>query len=290
MQLAVNYSTNAAALLQTGVIEFDFYKCSGPGEALDAAHRQRPAFVHFPLRAGSGTLKHTDWTQLEQTLATTCTAYINVHLAPFAMDFPGIPVDTQDPAWVEVVLERVLGDIHLLTSRFGADRVIVENALWDPTPSHIIPSLAIEPAIISRIVREARCGFLLDVAHARISAMHLGMDVYEYISALPVDRLREVHITGVLYMEMIRAWRDHFPMTEEDWTISAWVLERIGRGLLPRPQIVALEYGGTGPKFDWRSHPDVLVREVPRLRLLLMLAAASASSVNTFVPVISRSA
>jgi hypothetical protein len=40
-------------------------------------------------------------------------------------------------------------------------------------------------------------------------------------------------------------------------------------GAWPAPSIVAFEYGGVGPVFEWRSDVDVLAEQLPRLRDVL---------------------
>ena len=46
------------------------------------------------------------------------------------------------------------------------------------------------------LIREINCGVLLDLAHARISAHNMGYaDPRDYLSLLPLDRIREIHVT-----------------------------------------------------------------------------------------------
>lgn len=55
----------------------------------------------------------------------------------------------------------------------------------------------IDPSVLSEIVRETGCGFLLDIAHAQMTSMCLRLDVKNYISQLPLNHLKELHITGI---------------------------------------------------------------------------------------------
>jgi uncharacterized protein len=277
MQLAVNYTPQAAALLDAGQIDFDLYKCPDWPHVIEQARRQRPAYVHFPLHAGRGRLDQVDWSTIEALLQHTDTHFVNVHLAPHSADFPGMSPDTTDPAWTERLVERVLADVLLVRQRFGPERVILENVPWDPDPDYSIPRPVTLPETIAQIVRETGCGFLLDIAHARIAALHLEMDEFAYLDMLPVENLREVHVTGTLYDADAGYWRDHFEMTPDDWALVDYTLDRIGHGLWPQPQIVALEYGGVGPMFDWRSEPEVIAREVPRLAQMLHTAQLNAT-------------
>ncbi len=265
MKLAVNYSPQAAELLADGQIEFDIYKCTDWPDMVETARQQRPVYVHFPLLAGRANIEKVGWQRIASFLEQTDTRYVNTHLAPCAADFPGLTIETRDPACADLLAAAMRRDIAPLVRRFGADRVILEIACWDPDPEWQIPRLVLQPERVSRMVYESGCGFLLDVAHARLNAIHLGLDERDYLSQLPVDRLRELHITGVSYDSDKGRYRDHFAMSADDWALAEWVLARIRRGEWARPWAVALEYGGTGSHFAWRSRPDVLAEDVPRL-------------------------
>jgi uncharacterized protein (UPF0276 family) len=99
-----------------------------------------------------------------------------------------------------------------------------------------------------------------------MAADHIQLDVDTYINHLPVNRLREIYTTGVMHDDRIGRLRDHFAMSELDWALVSWAMRRIREGDWPRPDVVTLEYGGVGPKFEWRSRGDVLAFDIPRLR------------------------
>ncbi len=265
MQLAVNYSPQAAELLAKGQIAFDLYKCTDWPDMIDVARQQRPVYVHFPLLAGRDNIEKVGWQRIVALLRDTGTRYVNTHLAPRTSDFDGLMLDADDQDSAERLVEAMTRDITPLVRRFGADQVILELACWDPDPKWEIPRIVLQPELIARMVRDTGCGFLLDVAHARVNALHLGMDERDYLLRLPVERIRELHITGVIYDDEKRRHVDHFPMTPDDWTLAEWVFARIRRGDWARPWGVALEYGGTGEHFAWRSRADVLAEDVPRL-------------------------
>jgi uncharacterized protein (UPF0276 family) len=170
------------------------------------------------------------------------------------------------PCSVERVFERLFRDVTAAVGRFGPERVIVENAPHR-FPGGVILRPAVDPDVISRLVRETGCGFLLDLSHARIAARQLELDEREYVARMPLDRLRELHITGLDHDGQY--WRDHMPLTDEDWTEADWAMARIHAGEWARPEIVALEYGGVSPAFAWRSDPAVMAAQAPRLLALV---------------------
>jgi uncharacterized protein (UPF0276 family) len=140
--------------------------------------------------------------------------------------------------------------------------VIAENAPF-PEPVYGTPRVAAEPQVIGRVMQETGCGFLLDLSHARMAALGLGMDEREYISGLPLDRLCELHITGLGRVD--GQLHDHMPMRPEDWPTVEWALQQIHTGQWAKPWAVAIEYGGVGPVFQWRSESAVIAADVPRL-------------------------
>jgi hypothetical protein len=61
MNLAINYSRQAARLLRDGHILIDRFKCPDWPTLINEASEYSAVAVHFNLRAGSGKLKDTDW-------------------------------------------------------------------------------------------------------------------------------------------------------------------------------------------------------------------------------------
>jgi uncharacterized protein (UPF0276 family) len=165
-----------------------------------------------------------------------------------------------------MVLERMLADVSLLVERFGAERVIVENVPYRALQGETLQP-AVMPQAIQEIIRMTGCGLLLDISHARIAAHHLGMDARDYMDQLPMERLCELHFTGLhtINGRLI----DHLGVQESDWPVLAWALQRIRAGEWGRPWMLAFEYGGVGTKFAWRSDAQVISQQAPRLRQLI---------------------
>jgi sugar phosphate isomerase/epimerase len=203
-----------------------------------------------------------DLDRVDRLARETETPFINVHLSPKIRDFPpGVGANSEASA-PGAVTDRMISDVARLAARFGAGRVIAENIPLGNPEEGFAPACA-EPAAIRRVLDAAGCGFLLDLSHARLTARVLGVDEREYISRLPVDRIRELHLTGIQPVD--GRLRDHMHLSDEDWSQTQWALDRIRRGDWGKPTIVALEYGGVGEKFAWRSDAGVIAEQVPRL-------------------------
>lgn len=157
------------------------------------AKKQRPATVHFPLMAGRHNIDAVGIPLIEDRLASTATIYVNTHLAPHAKDFDMV-FDTRNERYLEPLVEAMETDIARMVEHFGSEKIILENANYDP--NYQMPVLVIYPEVITRVVEETKCGLLLDLAHARMSAVYLGIDMKEYINRLPLYALRELHVAG----------------------------------------------------------------------------------------------
>jgi uncharacterized protein len=292
VEFGVNYSLAAEDLICRGQIRADRFKCPAWPDLIAQARTSLPVYVHFPLRAGSGIGDAVDdeahasaaWNQVERLLAQTGTPFVNVHLAPTVQDFPQIAADTADPQQIELLTEHLLRDLNAVVARFGAERVIAENI--PPGWGFLRP--AVLPGVITRVVEETGCGLLLDLSHARIAAYSLGLSPYEYIRALPLAAVREVHVTGVqrinaewiacaqragidseILQKHAGQWYDHLPMTPEDWEILGWAMEQIHNGAWGKPWIITLEYGGIRGWLEAITQKEVLLEQAPRLYQLV---------------------
>ena len=99
---------------------------------------------------------------------------------------------------VDLITERLIADVSAVVRRFGAERVIAEN---NPPNADECLRPAYQPEVISNVVRETGCDLLLDLAHVRLAARTLGMDGRQYAEALPVERIRDIHVTGIQRIE-----------------------------------------------------------------------------------------
>jgi uncharacterized protein (UPF0276 family) len=156
----------------------------------------------------------------------------------------------------------MIEDVASVVRRYGAERTIVENIPYRGVYGKTLRP-AVEPAVIRRICTETGCRLLLDISHARIAAHHLQIDEQTYMDALPVDRLQELHFTGLHDLDGVLM--DHLPVLETDWPVLEWAFHRIRAGVWASPWMLALEYGGIGEKFKHRSDARVLASQVPIL-------------------------
>lgn len=246
MKFAVNYSLPAAALARKRQIEVDLFKCPDWPDVISAASACFPIYVHFGFRAGAGNLDTVDWANVQHLMEQTSTPYVNLHLYPRVADFVGEAFDPAQPPYIDerCVVAQVLKDVEIAVKHMGAERVIIENVPY-PDFVSIIPPCAVSLQVIRQVVDASGCGFLLDLSHARMAARSLRMDEFDYINSLPLDRLRELHITGLKRVD--GGWRDHMEMSDQDWPVLEWALANIRAGRWAEPWVVTFEYGGVTP-------------------------------------------
>lgn len=253
MQFALNYSPQAAALLTEGKISIDRFKCPDWPDLIAEAQAVHPVYVHFDLKAGGGKLDKVNWAQIETLLVQTETAYVNLHLI--------VPASRRALPAAEK-RAQMIEDVTAFTRRFGADRVIVENIPYRGIEGKYDP-ICVQAEVFHQLLAETGAGLLLDISHGRITAASLGLDERGYIESLPLHRLRELHVTGLHQIDGVPT--DHLDMLPADWEMFDWMMGKIRAGAVPQPMMVSFEYGGITDKFDWRSRPDVIASQVPRL-------------------------
>lgn len=262
MKLAVNYSQEMEALHLNGEVNFDLYKCPDWDDLITSASRNKPIYVHFPLTVGDGSIQSVDWIRIDKLLRETNTPFINLHLSA--------PPDLnpEDPIQVSQALQSAISDIQMVVKRYGQDVVILENLPILSEGTEFLYHVA-QPGIIKQVIQEGGCNLLLDIAHVRLTAINLGLDLYAYLDQLPLDRLREFHITGIGPQPSDGILVDHLELSPEDWHVTEWCFQRIDAGDWQKPELVSFEYGGIGEIFHWRTESRVMLEQVPRLYSLV---------------------
>ena len=293
MEFAVHYSRKLAKLITAGQIDVQRFKSPAWPEVIDEALEIRPTYVHLPLMVGlpAGMILDTElkqaaqWERFEEILAKTATPYINVHMTPRQEFYPDIPADTDDPAHIEQITTDILKGIEQTISRWGQERVIIEN---DNHGHGTAFHFSFQPDFIKRIVEETGCGFLFDISHARLAAEFMEMNAKDYIGRLPLQSIREIHFTGIQYLighwidkarkhgvpeQFIEiyggGWQDHLPMTEEDYQFIKWSMEQLATGIWSEPWAMSYEVGGVGGFWEMVADEEMYLEQLPRLQNLL---------------------
>ena len=255
MKLAVNYSNALIRLIRENQLKVDLIKCPDWEGMLKEAAPFGKITIHYDLDAGLGITPSVDFSRILKLKECTATPHVNTHLVtPRNHD----PENAQEIITINKLWRR---EISLMVNFFGEESVALEHFPY----THNMPNIrtAADENIFSQVIQDSNCMLLLDLAHARITANTLCKDVRNYIQALPLDRLVELHITGIKNYGGILT--DHFGLSAEDWQLFEWAMINIKNRTWRKPEIVAFEYGGVGSVFAWRTNEQVLREQVPRL-------------------------
>lgn len=163
-------------------------------------------------------------------------------------------------------LRRVCAHVDAVQSRLRL-RLLLEN------PSSYVAfegSTWCEAAFLSEVARRTGCALLLDVNNVHVSCTNLDRDPHDYLSALPLHAVAQIHLAG----HAIEPGIDDTPLLIDDhgspvatpvWDLYVSVLSRCG----PLPTLV-----------EWDTRvPDyaVLRAEARQAQALLDACAASRS-------------
>jgi uncharacterized protein (UPF0276 family) len=132
-------------------------------------------------------------------------------------------------------LARVCEHIDRVQERLGR-RMLLENPA---TYVEFAASTMTEAEFISQVVRRSGCGLLLDVNNVHVSCINHGRDARDYIGALPLYAVGQIHLAGFaedsdalgapLLIDSHGA-----PVAEAVWALYCDALDRLG----PMPTLI----------------------------------------------------
>lgn len=232
-----------------------------------AISRQLPVILHCASLSIAGTKACDEKTirQIESFARQTRTPWIGEHLAfisasaseagPRPEEYaPGEPYNigyTVSPVMNERSIARIAATLVSYARRFSVPLLIENSPLYFEAPG----STMTQSAFITSICDQTNVGLLLDLAHFVITARRTGVDPFVELERLPLDRVIEVHISGI-DDENDGGWDDHAkPAPAIVYRLLDRVLERAA------PRGITLEY-------NWSSRfpASVLSEDLHRVR------------------------
>ncbi len=97
---------------------------------------------------------------------------------------------------------------------------------------------------LNEVVEKADCGILLDVNNIYVSSQNHDFDAFDYVNAVPAERVAQIHIAGHSKFEKyILDTHDHAPI-DPVWDLYARAIERCG------PTATLLEWDDNIPSFE----------------------------------------
>ncbi len=93
-------------------------------------------------------------------------------------------------------------------------KIAVENNNYFSTPAY---NHVTEPEFLKRVVIENDIEFLLDIAHAEITAINKDIDFDEYLNRLPLNKLIQVHLCRYGFTQKKMAYDAHDLPDQDEW-------------------------------------------------------------------------
>ena len=246
IKLAVNWLNESEYLVKHGEIDVDYFKFPSLGCQMSLADNideftqicgritaLKPILLHglYPCAhdlADKSMAKKFDKPLADKMISAAKTPGLSFH--PTLHN-----IDIADRECIGIVCEnirffqRVYGDM---------DFISIENVDGKRGRFGILDS----PDILSEIVRKTDCDFLLDISHAYCCSVYMGMNVYDYLNSLPLEKTYEIHING--WHEKNGDIMPHIKANEKAYEILEWTLSRC------KPKIITIEYGRASDRMN----------------------------------------
>lgn len=160
------------------------------------------------------------------------------------------------------MVATIADNVAFLARRFAKPILLENPPQYFTTPGSEMPLVDFMVDLFGR----CDAGLLMDLTHFVISARNMGFDASREIERLPLERIVEVHVSGIGEQSGV-AWDDHAkPAPEQVFEL----LEQIERRA--RPRAVTLEYNWA-PDFS----DDIVLRNVERVREAFAAARAGSA-------------
>ncbi len=153
--------------------------------------------------------------------------------------------------YTEEALAHVCGRVAELQDRLGRAIAVENVSSYLGFAAATIP----EWEFVAAIARRTGCQLLVDVNNVYVNAANHGFDADQYLAAMPVDAIAEIHLAGFDASGPCLIDTHGAPVAREVWALYARAVARYG----PRPTLI-----------EW----DV---DIPSLETLLAEAATAQS-------------
>lgn len=272
-QIGLAYGPPALACLDAlpdalDYLEIPFEQLRHTPEAGDVQQRI-PLILHCASVSVAGTVPPSVQTfdAIAAAAARLRTPWIGEHLAYVSAEgldddgeaiAPSSLTYTVCPQLSEASVARVIDNYAAARARLGATPLLLENApQYFEVPGSTMPM----SAYIADVLAHCDAGLLLDLTHFLITCVNTGADPQRELKRLPLERVVEVHISGMSSQSGV-AWDDHaVPAPPEVFDLLRRVLDVV------RPQALTLEYNWSG------AFPQaILQQQLMRTRALLEAA------------------
>lgn len=236
-KIACNWSGALYDLITTKQVDVDYIKTGAFG-AFDEHYGTMLAhgsvlihgFGHYET-AGMKNIDVVDFGRANRLLSESGSPHYGLHLAITNEDMKPDLKEADIPAHMSKNIEIFKKNLKVPLLLENIPESPQEVTLYDYVPYS-------SPEQINRVVLENDVGMILDVTHAKIACMYRKWDIHDYLKALPLHLIKEVHVNGSGWDTNGFPDDTHNAMEDEDYALLDWVLTRAN------PSIISLEYIG----------------------------------------------
>jgi uncharacterized protein (UPF0276 family) len=237
-KLGCNWSDALAALLINGQVDIDYIKAGVYGEfekRFDEMRSLKPILLHglgCGEYAGMQRIENIDFQRVNQLITNCGSPHYGLHLAIENGDLPSMEG--------EGIYMHMSRQIKIFKRSISVPLLLenIPDSPQDRTVFNHYPYAEAEK--IASLLNDNDVGFLLDLTHAKITALYRQWSIYDYLGELPLTRIKEIHVNGSGYDNDGFPADTHQAMGAEDYEILDWVLNH------STPDIITLEYCGIG--------------------------------------------
>jgi uncharacterized protein (UPF0276 family) len=255
--LAVSDFDLPRALLAAGEIDIDYLETGGhyvertaaqfPGQALLLHNSVFNWSLAHPAALEEQQIVARTLAALERTRAPWLSAHLGFSAAEVRFE---VHMNALSPALPrEELLAHTCRNVRALAEAIPAP-LLLENLDYCPGGAY---EHVCEPEFIAAVLEQTGAGLLLDLAHAQVSASRMGLPIEAYLGQLPLERVRQLHISGPRERDGL-LYDAHETLLDRDYALLAWVLRRT------EPLALTLEYN---------REANALREQLMRLRGLL---------------------
>lgn len=207
----------------------NYFGGGGTREVLTRVRRDYPLSLHgVGLSIGStDPIDRSHLAQIVRLARELEPMFVSEHLSwasvggRFVNDLLPLP-------YTEEALSHMVDRVGQVQDALGRE-LLIENV---SSYLQFVDSHIEEWDFLAELSRRSGCALLLDVNNVYVSAMNHGFDAGLYLSRIPVERVREIHLAGHSIQniggQQIRIDTHGTPVCDAVWALYAAALERFG--------------------------------------------------------------
>ncbi|OOM74235.1 DUF692 family multinuclear iron-containing protein [Clostridium sp. BL-8] len=258
MYIGCNWSKALEILIERDAVKVDYIKAGAYGtfnEQFAKMRSLRPILLHglgnFEC-TGMNNIEIVDFDLANKLIKDCSSPHYGLHLTLKNSDmYQGMTEEN--------IYEKMCENIQIFKNNMSVP-LLLENIPDTPEDRGVYDHYPyFRPEQINRLLVDNNVSFLLDISHAKITAQYHGLDVYDYISKLPLGRIVEIHVNGSGFDKDGFPADTHESIKEEDYRLLEWVLNQ------SNPDVVSLEYVGTKTE-DEETIICLLQKQLKRLQ------------------------